>query len=124
MVPNEREAWGFSDGLASGNQFKHFRKKHPREYVSCFANLEKVRLLLSEGHTMGQLSLGFLGSEGEGLWRVGQSKVPHAKETRLYVFAEEETKTLHILGIGTKETQARDIKEAKETIRKAFKKKE
>jgi len=35
-----------------------------------------------------------------------------AKESRLYVYADESSEVLHILGVGTKETQKRDVNEA------------
>jgi putative component of toxin-antitoxin plasmid stabilization module len=124
MISEEGLGWGVSSDLASGNAFKHFRKKHRREFVSCFVNLQKVQVFLSEGISIGQVGVGFLRSEGDGLWRVGQSQVRYAKESRLYFYAEEETRTLHLLGIGTKETQEDDIREAKEAIRKAFRKTE
>jgi putative component of toxin-antitoxin plasmid stabilization module len=124
MISEEGQRWEVSRNLVSGNAFKHFRKRRGREFASCFANLEKVRVFLSEGIPMVQVGVGFLRSEGDGLWRVGQSQVPYAKESRLYFYPEEETRTLHVLGVGTKETQAKDIREAKEIIQKAFKKTE
>jgi hypothetical protein len=59
----------------------------------------------------------FFRSEGNGLFRIGQSGVKAAKETRLYVYPDEEEKTIHILAIGTKEMQQNDIISAKSAIK-------
>jgi hypothetical protein len=50
--------------------------------------------------------------------------VPSAKESRLYVFPDQETRTMYVLGIGTKETQQDDINEAKEMVVKIRKSRE
>ena len=62
-------------------------------------------------------NLSFFRSEREGLFRIGQSGVKSAKESRLYIFPHEVNKTIFILDIGTKETQRTDISSARKTIK-------
>jgi hypothetical protein len=101
------------------SKFKRFSSNHEKEYVSCFVNLYRIIRLLNSGIKL-QIVISqcsFFRSEGNGLFRIGQSGVKAAKETRLYVYSDEEEKTIHILSIGTKETQQNDIISAKNTIK-------
>jgi len=68
--------------------------------------------LLRAGHKLGSFQVGFFRSEREGVYRIGQTGVPSAKESRLYVFPNAEQQVMYVLTIGTKEGQAEDINEA------------
>jgi hypothetical protein len=70
--------------------------------------------ILNEGNVLGSFQIGFFRSEGEGVFRVGQTGVGSAKESRLYVVLEQKEKKVFIVGIGTKETQPADINAARE----------
>jgi len=110
---DEKARWQVETSHASGSRFKKFAKNHELEYISLFANLERIQGILNGGNKLGSFQVGCFRSEGDGLYRIGQTGVPSAKESRLYVFPEEETLTIYVLGIGTKETQDNDINEAK-----------
>jgi hypothetical protein len=99
------------------NALKNSRAKHPRENDSLFANLEKVMRLLRGGHKIGSFQIGFFRSEGEGVYRIGQTGVPSAKESRLYIYPDQENRLMHILNIGDKDTQPADINAAKDLVR-------
>jgi hypothetical protein len=101
------------------SKFKRFSSNHEKEYVSCFTNLNRIIRLLNAGFKLQTVinQCSFFRSEGNGLFRIGQSGVKAAKETRLYVYPDEEEKTIHILSIGTKETQQNDIISAKSAIK-------
>ena len=62
---------------------------------------------------MGGFQVAFFRSEGEGVFRIGQTGVRSAKESRLYVYPDEQSQTMYVLTIGIKEQQAKDIAEAK-----------
>ncbi|WP_139457698.1 hypothetical protein [Chlorobaculum thiosulfatiphilum] len=62
-------------------------------------------------------NLSFFRSEREGLYRIGQTKVPGAKESRLYLYPDEAGMMIYLLNIGTKESQRDDIASARKTIR-------
>ena len=79
------EMWDINDGLAEKNRFKAFSKKHPLELAACFANLDHIVALLNRHEYVGAFQVGFFRSEGENVYRIGQTGVKHAIETRLYV---------------------------------------
>ncbi len=112
------EVWQLNSEFAVGRLFKKFAERYPREFESCGANLQRLLNFLNSGFQLSVLAqnLSFFRSEREGLFRIGQSGVKSAKETRLYVFPHEAGKTVFILDIGTKETQHDDIASARKTI--------
>ncbi|MDE3097838.1 MAG: hypothetical protein KGJ88_00040 [Verrucomicrobiota bacterium] len=109
--------WQIESACASPGKFKKFSKKHRQEYDSMFANLEKIMNLLRNGHKIGGFSVGFFRSEGEGVYRIGQTGVPSAKESRLYVFPDEQNRVMHVLNIGDKDSQHDDVNEAKQAAK-------
>ncbi len=111
-MAQEPSEWQVDIAHASPGKFKKFAGKYHREYVSLFANLEKIMGLLRAGQKLGSFQVGFFRSEGQGVYRIGQTGVPGAKESRLYVFPEEHGHVMYVLNIGTKEGQAEDINEA------------
>jgi hypothetical protein len=113
---DEQKQWYIDVEHATPSRFKKVRKRYPREYVSCFANLDKIVKLLNAGHALGALKIGFFRSEKEGLYRVRQTGVQGSKEMRLYVFADVDDQVLYVLEIGTKETQRDDLKRAKDVV--------
>lgn len=107
------QEWQVENAYASPGKFKKFAGKHPREFGSVFTNLEKVMRLLRSGNKLGSFQIGFFRPEGEGVYRIGQTGVQGAKETRLYIFPDEQRRVLYVLNIGDKDSQDTDINEAK-----------
>jgi hypothetical protein len=116
-MSQEQQEWQIDDAYASLGKFSKFAKKHPREYESLFANLDKVFKVLSSGHKLNTFKFGFFRSEGEGVYRIGQTAVRSSQESRLYIFPDETSKTIYMLGIGGKNGQSEDIQQAKELRR-------
>ena len=111
--------WTISRDHAERNQFKAYAKKHGREVASCLANLQTLVDLLNDGITLDQAaSTRFFSSEGGGLFRIGQTGVPHAKETRLYLFVRIVAETIEVLTIGDKSSQRKDIQRCRVLIRR------
>lgn len=108
--------WALDATHANKNQFAKFNKNHPNEYTSLFANLSKIQGLFRSGHKVGGFHVNFFRSEGEGVYRIGQTGVPGALESRLYVYPDSESQLLHILEIGEKSGQQADIKNAKKKV--------
>jgi putative component of toxin-antitoxin plasmid stabilization module len=106
--------WHYDNAYANARKFKKFAGNHPREYESLFANLEKIVRLLQGGQKIGGFQVGFFRSEGEGVYRVGQTGVPGAKESRLYIYFYEQDRICYVLNIGDKDSQSDDINEAKQ----------
>lgn len=113
------EEWRTSTEFATGSRFKKFAESYPREYESCAANVQRLINHLNSGIKLSVLAqnLSFFRSEREGLFRIGQSGVKSAKESRLYIYPLEDIRMIFILDIGTKETQRTDIVSARKTIR-------
>ena len=101
--------WTLSRQYAQANRFKQYEKKHPDEFVSCFNNLDRLLTALNGGLVLRQCTFGFLGNEGMDVYRIGQSGVRSAHETRLYIYAEITGTEIHLLTIGDKRTQQSDI---------------
>jgi hypothetical protein len=116
-MAQEPSEWRIDIAHASPGKFKKFAGKYGREYASLFANLDKIMGLLAGGQKLGSFQVGFFRSEREGVYRIGQTGVRSAKESRLYVYPDEQKRIMYVLNIGTKEGQAEDINEAHRTAR-------
>lgn len=96
--------------------FKTISKNHRKEAASCFANFKKILSILKDGNKLTEFKVGFFRPEGNGLYRIGQTKVKDSKEVRIYVYPDTENEIIYILSMGTKESQQKDIREAKKKI--------
>lgn len=110
--------WLVDTRHASRNKFEKFQKRYGEEFVALFNNLHKVIGLLNDGHKIGGFRVNFFRSEGDGVFRVGQTAVGNAQESRLYVYPDKENSVMFILGIGTKDEQQRDLPELKKVAKK------
>ena len=110
--------WTISKDHAETSSFKHFSKRHPREFAACFSNLDRAVNSLNAGLTLDQLgSTRYFASEGDGLFRIGQTGVPHPHESRLYVYIVLSDSVIYVLTIGDKSTQDADIVRCKSLIK-------
>lgn len=118
-ISDSNNQWEVNIANVSKNVFKKFSKAHKEEYKSVFANLDKVLRNLNAGERIHQFKLGFLRSEGSGLYRIGQTGITkNSYETRLYIYPEEDLQLVYILGLGGKSSQERDIKNCKNLIKR------
>lgn len=108
-MSNTASNWCIVDDDAERSRFKEYNRKHPREYAACFANLAQLIQLLQQFGNIKGFQVGFLRSEGQDVYRIGQTGVKHAHETRLYIYVKQTMLTVHILTIGDKATQQDDI---------------
>jgi hypothetical protein len=91
---------------------KRYEKKRPGELAAVLRNLERLRLRLEELPDCRAVHFGFLHPEPHGVWALdqhGPSKV-RLQETRLYVYPSAQDKTLHIITVGNKNSQASDLR--------------
>lgn len=107
-------SWSVNRELAEKSRFKDFKKKHPREFASCFVNLGELVDLLSRFGGVKGFQVGFFRSEGKNVYRIGQTGVKHALETRLYVHIDEASRCVRVLTIGDKSAQSDDIRRCHE----------
>ena len=109
--------WDKNHDHASRSKFKKYGNKHRKEYLSCFANLDMFIGFLNMEIKPSLATFGFMHHEGGGLYAIAQTKVRSPKETRLYIYCNETTETVFILGIGDKDSQRNDIREAKGLVK-------
>ena len=101
--------WKLKRDFADEKRFVRYARKHRAEYLACFANLERLQAALNAGFTLQHCTFGFFSGEGMDVYRIGQTGVPHAHETRLYIYAEIVGKEIQLLTIGDKKSQKHDI---------------
>ena len=86
-----------------------FQKKHTKEWAVVYENLERYcRRLNCVGHPR-LVRFGFIHDEPKGVKAISQGD-RNLMETRLYIYPDNDEKTLHLLTVGTKKTQVADIK--------------
>jgi len=111
-------SWTVQDDLAERSRFKEYHRKHPREYAACFSNLSRLLDLLRDFGGVKGFQVGFLRSERQGVYRIGQTGVKNARETRLYVYIDESKRVVRVLTIGDKGSQSDDIRRCHAIARK------
>ena len=111
---DEKIVWVVKHDYADKNRFKKYGKKHHNEVVSCATNLQHLEWFLNTGKTLQQaMTLGYFGKEGKDVYRIGQTGIRSAKETRLYIYARITGPEIQVLTIGDKDTQKEDVKNCK-----------
>ena len=104
--------------LVNRHQFKTLSRHYGEEVESCLANLGRVLSELEKGTAFSEIAFPFFRPEGDGVFRIGQTGVRSAREMRLYVTFVFIHGVAYVLSIGTKNTQARDIADARRAARK------
>jgi len=88
-----------------------YAKKHPRELEAVANNLGRYHAQLNRAKNALCVQAGYIHPEGKGVVALDQKGGGTSlQETRLYVYADDSTKVLHIITIGNKNTQDSDIK--------------
>lgn len=115
-IPNrnnfpEPKPWVFQATARFERDRVHYEKKHPRELDACLRNtLLRYLPMLKAAPNPRAIHAGFLHPEPGGVVAVDQKGGGgNLRETRLYTFAEKSTRILHLLLLGDKSTQRRDL---------------
>jgi hypothetical protein len=103
---------------------KRYAKKHPDEYLAVMENLEKYVAAMGVAAHPRLVQFGFLHEEPKGIRAIDQSggtlaigkKRGKLDQTRLYTYAALESKVLHILCIGSKTDQVKEIRYATSVV--------
>ena len=66
--------------------------------------------LLNRFGSVKGFQIGFFKSEGKNVYRIGQTGVKHAQETRLFVHIDEANRCVRVLTIGDKSSEPDDIR--------------
>jgi hypothetical protein len=92
-------------------------KKRPDELAAVLRNLERYLMLLKVSKNSKCVQAGYLHHEPMGVIAIDQKGIGgNLQETRLYIYAAEETKTVHLITIGNKDEQHSDIEFCKEFV--------
>jgi hypothetical protein len=95
-----------------------YRKKRPAELAAVLRNLDRYVNLLNAAPNARAVQAGFLHGEPSGVVAVDQKGGGrNLAETRLYTFADDWAKVLHLILIGDKGSQAKDIQTCREFVR-------
>jgi hypothetical protein len=87
-----------------------YAKKRPAELAAVLRNLERFMTLLTRSRSARSVQAGFLHPEPHGMVALDQrGGAGRLQETRLYCYAHEASRTVHLLGIGAKSDQAADL---------------
>jgi hypothetical protein len=90
---------------------KRYTKDHPRELAAVLDNLDTFLRALQAGAKVQQARFGFIHPEPHGVLAVDQKGGGKAlAQTRLYVYPDPDTETLHLIILGDKRSQREDIK--------------
>jgi hypothetical protein len=82
------------------------------------SNLETFFRALQEGTNPMRITLGFIHHEPAGVKAIDQKGSSSKKpaQTRLYVYPEEQRKILHLITVGDKTNQGKDVNYAKRFV--------
>jgi len=103
---------------------KRYAKKQPDEFLAVMENLEKYVAAMESAAHPKLVQFGFLHEEPRGIRALDQSggtlangkKRGKLDQTRLYTYSAMESKVLHLLCLGSKTTQAKDIRYAESAV--------
>lgn len=123
LIPNQNnlslsQPWVFKTTGRFERDRAHYNKKHPRELAACLSNtLLRYLPMLNAALNPRAIHAGFLHPEPGGVMAVDQKGGGgNLRETRLYTYAQADTRTLHLLLLGDKATQRRDLAELRKLL--------
>ena len=115
-IPNKNnqhgsQSWVFQTTARFERDRAYYEKKHPRELDACLRNtLIRYLPMLNATPNPRTIQAGFLHAEPGGVMAVDQKGGGgNLRETRLYTYACAATRVLHLLLLGDKSTQRRDL---------------
>ncbi len=107
--------WGIEPSTQYEKDLKWYEKKREQELIAVLTNLSRFLILLKVSKNSKCVEAGYLHKEPRGVIAVDQKGLRgNLRETRLYTLPIDETKTLHLITIGDKDTQHADIEYSKE----------
>lgn len=92
---------------------RRLEKKHRRELEAVLNNPDTYLVFLNQGiKPMQLLKESFVRNEQMGIHAIDQSPLGKGyKELRLYVYPDPDASTLHVITVGDKNQQSRDVNE-------------
>lgn len=97
---------------------KHYAKKRPNELGAVLRNLDRYMKLLAVSKNSKVVQAGYLHPEPGGVLAVDQKGGgANLQETRLYTYADDDTKTVYLITIGDKDAQHADVEYCKNFVK-------
>jgi len=107
---NDEHHWVLLPYSAYLRDLRWYTKKQPAELAAVLRNLDRTMTLLANSPHARTIQAGFLHTEPHGMVAIDQrGGVGRLQETRLYCYAQDDARTLHLLGIGNKSSQSADL---------------
>lgn len=114
------DEWEHLKSDAFVRDYNKLNKKNPQELTNVMINFVTFFTALSNGAKVQHIKAGFIHKEPSGIKAIDQSGSDSKglKETRLYIYPDESTKICHLICIGFKKGQPKDIQSAKKFVKK------
>ena len=110
VCEDDERLWTIQQHPEFNRDYKWYTKKRPRELAAVLDNLNRLKNMLNLSPHSQLIVAGFIHPEPLGVWALDQrGSMGNLQATRLYCYAERSRKNLHLLAIGSKDTQAADI---------------
>ena len=106
--------WKLEANAEYDKRVRKWPKKHRRELQAMHNNLDTFFMALKRGALLeNAVRYGFVHDERKGIKAIDQKGAgAGVKQTRLYIFPNKTTKTVHLITIGDKSSQKADIQYA------------
>ncbi len=109
--------WALVESSFFASKFKRFKKKHCLEAKAVLNNLDTYLTALQAGAKAVLIQAGFIHREPQGVVAIDQKGAQgKPKQTRLYVYVVEMNNTLHLITIGDKNSQQRDLADCRKYV--------
>jgi len=96
---------------------KKWPKKYRRELLAMHDNLDTLVGILNQGTPIEQIHCGFIHNEPRGVKAIDQRGAGKGvKQSRLYIFPDVNTRIVHLITIGDKDSQKTDVQYAAEFV--------
>ncbi len=93
------------------SRLKRLYKKHPDETSDMLNNLDTYMQALKAGTKPVHIRAGWIHNEPKGVKAIDQGRSKGRRQTRLYIYPDEKTRTVHLITVGDKKTQKDDIQD-------------
>lgn len=109
-MASDEGSWALLPHSSYLRDMRWYTKKRPVELAAVHRNLERYMTLLVRSPSARSIQAGFLHPEPHGMVALDQrGGGGRLQETRLYCYAHNGSRTVHLLGIGDKSSQPADL---------------
>ena len=118
VCEDDERPWTIQKHEEFNRDYKWYAKKRPRELAAVLDNLNRLEKMLSLFPHPQLIVAGFIHPEPLGIWAIDQrGSIGNLQATRLYCYAENTERNLHLLAIGSKDSQSADISRVTEIVK-------